>query len=32
MGSLVYGAVLGVSLARLLEKARPPLLHGQRHA
>lgn len=32
VGHLVYGVVLGVALARLLEKARPPLLHSQRHA
>lgn len=32
VGHLVYGVVLGVSLARLLENVRPSLLHGQRHA
>jgi hypothetical protein len=32
VGHLIYGVLLGASLARLLGKARAPLLNAQRHA
>ena len=32
VGHIIYGAVLGAALARLLAGARTPLVHAQRHA
>jgi hypothetical protein len=32
VGHIIYGVVLGASLARLLARAHAPLLHAQRHA
>jgi len=32
VGHIIYGVVLGASLARLLARAHTPLLHAQRHA